>query len=116
MVSVQPKSRRVRFWRKSLDLVAVLVATYVVIVIVLLFFEDRFVFHPSAPDDRWRDPPPDCKFQDVALPTASGHSIHARWFPCREACGAALFCHSQNANLSICWPAESVPQWHRETG
>lgn len=118
MLWIPSLPRRTGGWlRKNLvRLVVALLAVYTVVVLVLLALEDRFVFRPSSPADRWRGPAADCAFQDEYLRTAGGETIHARWFPCPGGRGAALFCHSQNGNLSICWPAESVKQWHRETG
>jgi uncharacterized protein len=101
---------------KLVRALAALPAVYLLVVVVLLTLEDRFVFRPSTPADRWKEPPVSCTFQDECLRTAGGKTIHARWFPCPGGRGAALFCHSQNANLSICWPAESVRQWQHETG
>lgn len=110
-------------WRKGERLrdklvraLIVLGAVYVSVILVLLALEDRFVFRPSTLEDRWREPASDCTFQEEYLRTAGGTPIHARWFPCPGGRGAVLFCHAQNANLSICWPAASVKQWHRETG
>jgi pimeloyl-ACP methyl ester carboxylesterase len=105
-----------RIWKKLVRTLVVLLTVYVAVVLVLLALEDRLVFRPSQPGDRWRESAGDCAFQDEYLQTAGGQTIHARWFPCPGAHGAALFCHDRSANLSICWPAREVERWHRETG
>jgi pimeloyl-ACP methyl ester carboxylesterase len=104
------------FRKKLIRALAWLAVGYVAVVLVLLALEDRLVFRGSSPVERWREPSGDCEFQDEYLRTARGQTIHARWFPCPGARGAALFCHAQNANLSICWPSKEVEEWHREMG
>ncbi|MBI3408442.1 MAG: alpha/beta hydrolase [Planctomycetes bacterium] len=95
--------------------VFLLLVVYATTVIVLLALEDRFVFRPFTSAERWQAPSSDCDFQDEFI-TMEGATIHVRWFPCPGSNGVALFCHSQNANLSICRPAASVKKWHQETG
>src|ERR1051326_1509450 len=72
-------------------LAASLLLAYAVIVAMLLFFEDRFVFHPTTAAERWSEPPADCQFEDLNLVTAKGDKTHARWFPCPNAKGAMLY-------------------------
>src|SRR5204863_8039138 len=83
---------------KPLRALAALGAAYVLVVVVLLALEDRLVFRPSTPSDRWKEPSVSCTFQDKYLRTTGGKTIHARWFPCPDGRGAALFCHGQSAN------------------
>ncbi len=102
--------------RRVLPGVAAMLSTYLMVVLVLLALEDGFVFRPSSPAERWREADIGCTFQEVCLSTPGGDSIYARWFPCPGSRGAVLVCHSQNANLSICWPAGSMAEWRRQIG
>lgn len=97
---------------------AALLATvaYLAVVAALLICEDNLVFRPAAASLRWRENVPSPPFHDHYLLTRGGETIHARLFPSCAARGVALVCHSQNANLSICWPAASISEWHRATG
>jgi pimeloyl-ACP methyl ester carboxylesterase len=60
--------------------------------------ENRFVYHPTRTDPRAATSlvPP---LQDVALRTADGVKIHARWCPHPQARGALLYCHGNAGNL-----------------
>jgi pimeloyl-ACP methyl ester carboxylesterase len=60
--------------------------------------EQALLFHPlkSSPADYEPPPPP---IQDLALRTADGLKIHARWCPCPGAKGAILFCPGNAGNL-----------------
>src|SRR5437899_503336 len=73
---------------------------YVSLILVLLPFEDSFVFHPYPASKNWIDPPPNLVVQDVYPFTANGVRIHARWYSCPDARGVVLVCHSRAGNLS----------------
>jgi pimeloyl-ACP methyl ester carboxylesterase len=93
-----------------------LAIAYVSLVLVLMSIEDCLVFHPYSPQRRWAEPPADCETHDLYLHTADGTQIHARWYPCRSARGAALVCHSRAGNLSLAVRAQDVRRWHEEVG
>ncbi len=93
-----------------------LAVAYVSGILILLSIEDDVVFHPYPPSRRWADPPSDCNVQDVALYTANGTQIHARWYPCRDAKGAVLVCHSRAGNLSLAVPPHTIRSWHEQIG
>jgi fermentation-respiration switch protein FrsA (DUF1100 family) len=87
---------------------------YVALILVLLSFEDQFVFHPYPASTNRIDPPPDLVAQDVYLLTVGGGRIHARWYPCRAARGAVLVCHSRAGNVSREANPAAVRRWHDE--
>jgi pimeloyl-ACP methyl ester carboxylesterase len=101
--------------RKALARLAVCLSVgYTSLILVLLSFEDSFVFHPYPAPQPWIDSPPDLVAQDVYLLAAGGGRIHARWYPCREARGAVLVCHSRAGNLSRAAHPAAVRRWHDE--
>jgi uncharacterized protein len=101
--------------RKALSRLALCLGVgYPALILVLLSFEDRFVFHPCPPTRSWIDPPPGLPVQDVYLLTAGGARIHARWYPCPRARGAVLVCHSRAGNLSHAVLPDAVRRWHEQ--
>jgi fermentation-respiration switch protein FrsA (DUF1100 family) len=69
---------------------------YVGIVTMLLFLENRLIYHPSQ---NWA-PPPNSNFHDVSLPMPDGTHIHAWWSPVKGCDEALLYCHGNAGNLS----------------
>jgi fermentation-respiration switch protein FrsA (DUF1100 family) len=117
MMPFAPHSLRRLLSRRVLTRVAIgLVAGYVALTVTLLALEDRLLFHPVRAGQRWIDPPPGCAAQDVEFRTAAGTLIHARWYPCRDARGAVLICHSRSGNLNCALSAEEVTGWQRGLG
>ncbi len=100
----------------GLRLLRILALGYTALVLTLLVLEDRLIFNPKKAAERWVEPPSSCQFTDLELTTDDGTRIHARWFPCPEAHGAVLLCHSRAANLSLALMAHEVAEWQRETG
>jgi uncharacterized protein len=90
--------------------------TYAGVVLALLAFEDRIVFHPIRASQRWAEPPLGCAVQDLTLQTAGGIPIHARWFPRAGGRGAVLVCHSRAGNLSLALGPQALAGWQREIG
>jgi fermentation-respiration switch protein FrsA (DUF1100 family) len=80
-------------------LAAVVAGAYLAVLLVLMAFEDRLVFHPVRAAEDWT-PVPSEQFQDVDLRTADGTRIHAWWLPREGASGAVLCCHGNAGNLS----------------
>jgi fermentation-respiration switch protein FrsA (DUF1100 family) len=62
--------------------------------------ENSLLFHPARACDSWLPAPAALQVQDIWLHSSDGNTIHAWWFPCREARGAVLFCHGNAGNLS----------------
>ncbi len=76
-----------------------LVGTYVALVVLMMFFENALVYHPTPAAVHWLRPPsPDVR--DVALTTTEGEEIHAWWLPCPGSPGALLYLHGNAGNLS----------------
>jgi pimeloyl-ACP methyl ester carboxylesterase len=103
-----PDVKRRRTWRRRLgEWTLALVFIYVVLVGVLLLFENRLVYLATAAADDW-SPPEDFIAEDVELQSADGTPLHGWWCPRRSGRsgrsfpdrGAILFCHGQGGNLS----------------
>jgi fermentation-respiration switch protein FrsA (DUF1100 family) len=75
------------------------VICYLGLVIVLLFLENFFLYHPLTAQNSWVEPP-DPQVQDIELKSADGSRIHAWWYPREGAQGALLYCHGNAGNLS----------------
>src|SRR6266581_350637 len=108
--------RRLFSMRSMLRMAAGFVILYSAAILVLIYFEDRMVFHPVPASLRWGEPPAGFEMHDVYLQTADGTSIHARWFPCPQARGDVLICHSQSGNLSTELGPRSLTSWHKDIG
>ena len=77
-----------------------LVVCYVVVIVLLLFLENKFLYHPYTASSSWAPPPPELRVEDVWLTTPDGTRIHAWWFPVEGAKGAILYAHGNAGNLS----------------
>jgi fermentation-respiration switch protein FrsA (DUF1100 family) len=108
--------RRWMSFRVLRRLAVLAAAGYVAFVLLLLALEDRLIYNPKTAAQSWIEPPPDCRFRDLDLQAEDGTRIHARWFPCSNAQGAILLCHSRGANLSVALMPHDVAAWHRELG
>ncbi len=87
---------------------------YVLIVGGLLVFENRLVFRPSSPAERWLESTTENQMEDLFLEISKKVSIHARWYPKKRHEGAVLICHPQNANLSFHLSSAAVVKWQQE--
>jgi fermentation-respiration switch protein FrsA (DUF1100 family) len=78
--------------------VVLLSVTYVVVLVLMLFLENKLVYQPS-PASEWEEPV-DPRTTDVWL-AADGQTVHAWWLPpARPDAGAVLVCHGNGGNLS----------------
>jgi pimeloyl-ACP methyl ester carboxylesterase len=89
----RPWPRRLRRWA------LLLLATYVVVLAILLALENRLVFMATPAERSWREPV-DLDVEDVWMTSRDGHKLHGWWIPSPGARGAILFCHGQQGNLS----------------
>jgi fermentation-respiration switch protein FrsA (DUF1100 family) len=83
--------------------------------VLLLFLENRLLYHPVRGDEEWH-PPPNALVQDIEL-EAAGAKLHAWWCPPPEwdtARGAMLYCHGNAGNLSN--RADAIADWQQERG
>ncbi len=85
-----------------------LLAAYVGLAVMLLFLENRLLFHPATASRSWIDPPtapperirPMPTISDVTLTINDGTKIHAWWCTSKDTKGALLYCHGNAGNLS----------------
>jgi fermentation-respiration switch protein FrsA (DUF1100 family) len=105
-----------RTWtRRLVRWLVAAVCCYLGVIVVLLFLENRLLFHPVRADKEWQ-PPPNPRVEDISLP-AEGVTIHAWWCPPRDwepARGAMLYCHGNAGNLSH--RADAIADWQNERG
>jgi fermentation-respiration switch protein FrsA (DUF1100 family) len=90
---------------------------YLGVLIVLLFLENWFLFHPVKYAEDWMAPPAGAKVEDVYLTSADGTALHAWWLApdgWTPAQGAVLYCHGNGGNLSY-W-GEGMRSWRDQLG
>jgi fermentation-respiration switch protein FrsA (DUF1100 family) len=86
------------------------------VLIVLLFFENKMLFVPTAAGDDWVAPP-NGRVQDIIMESADGTRIHAWWCPTANwnpSQGAVLYCHGNAGNLSH--RSASIARWQEQLG
>jgi uncharacterized protein len=71
---------------------------YVGLIVMLILIENRLLYHPTRPEQRWDEAPPGV--QDVDLQSNDGNRIHAWWLPQHDSEFAVLYCHGNAGNLS----------------
>jgi fermentation-respiration switch protein FrsA (DUF1100 family) len=85
--------------RGAIRLFGLLLGTYVAVLLLMWFFENALVYHPTPADVYWLRPPsPDVR--DVVLQSSDGDKIHGWWLPSDGATGALLYLHGNAGNLS----------------
>jgi fermentation-respiration switch protein FrsA (DUF1100 family) len=89
------RARRVLVWSGFS-----LLAAYLAILIMLMWFETQMVYLASTAEQSWNNPPAETSWQDIDLVSSDGAKIHAWWCPHDGADGALLFCHGNGGNLS----------------
>lgn len=103
-----------RTWKHRLSrLLRGTLVCYLGILLVLLFFENRLLYHPARANEDWAAPPNEL-VQDVEL-SADGVKIHAWWCPppgWKPEHGAMLYCHGNAGNLSH--RGGAIADWQRE--
>ncbi len=79
------------------------VLSYVGLVVVMMIFENWFVYRPSSAADYWQAPPvPAKQCEDVAIALPDGGEIHGWWLPLGEpAEQTVLILHGNGGNLSM---------------
>jgi len=106
-----------RWWKHRVArLLGGAVLCYLGVLVVLLFLENRLLFHPLRATEYWL-PPPNVRVRDVQLPTVSGTRIHGWWCPVKNwqpAQGAMLYCHGNAGNLSC--RSEAIALWQQALG
>jgi fermentation-respiration switch protein FrsA (DUF1100 family) len=98
-VPAVPQATRAQRWRWIVRLLGITVGGYLALILVMMFFENALVYHPTPAHVYWVKPPsPDVR--DVVLTTAENEEIHAWWLPCPGSSGALLYLHGNAGNLS----------------
>ena len=82
-------------WRTSRFVLIV----YLGVCLVLLFLENKLVFHPATAARDW-EPKPTEEIVDVDLTSADGTNIHGWYYPAAQADQALLYLHGNAGNLS----------------
>ena len=85
--------------KRMLTLLATAAAIYLVLVVLLLFFERNMVFFPQMGRNSGDWDPPDLPVEDVALTTSDNVKLHAWWIPAPAADFTFLMFHGNAANL-----------------
>lgn len=72
---------------------------YLGVIGVLLYLENRFVYHPTPAKVHWQSAPSH-EIEDVSLRSADGTKIGAWWLPCPSSERTLLYLHGNAGNLS----------------
>ncbi len=77
----------------------IVVICYLAVTVLMMIFEESFIFFPSRyPDGNWK--PPGLEFQDAEFTAADGTKLHGWYMPHQEPTAVVLFCHGNAGNLS----------------
>lgn len=95
----EAKLQPTRGKRRWLRWLGALVVVYFGIIVLLLFLENWFIYHPVTAAQSWIEPPEPC-IQDVFLDSSTGDRIHGWWRPKVNATGAMIYFHGNAGNLS----------------
>jgi fermentation-respiration switch protein FrsA (DUF1100 family) len=82
-----------------LTLLATVAIIYLVLVVLLLFFEKSFIFFPQMGRDSGDWNPPGLPVENVALTTSDSVQLHAWWIPAPAAEFTFVMFHGNAANL-----------------
>ncbi len=92
----QPRGERVRALRRALAPVALV---YLAIMLMLIFLENRLLYHPLTEAQDW-ETPIGLPIEDVWLTSEDGTRLHGWWFPVSNARWCVLYSHGNAGNLS----------------
>jgi len=97
--SVASKTVRAKLLGSVWRIVRLLLVCYLVLVLILMFFEESFIFFPTRhPDGNWR--PVGLDFRDAEFQAADGTRLHGWYVPHENPRAVVLFCHGNAGNLS----------------
>ena len=86
-------------WSLVWSILRIALAVYVIVIIMVLIFQSRFIFFPER---RIMATPGQVglEFEDVAFLTADGNILSGWFIPAEEQKGVILFCHGNAGNIS----------------
>ncbi len=85
--------------RRVLRLAKVVIVGYLVLVLLMMTFENSLIFFPSVyPDGFWN--PPGLEFEDARFESADGTKLHGWYVAHEEPRAVVLFAHGNAGNLS----------------
>lgn len=76
-----------------------LLCGYVGVIALLMFLENRLVYHPRTAQEDWA-PPPSPEIEELELKSADGNVLGAWWLPCPASDRTMLYLHGNGGNLS----------------
>lgn len=89
------RSRTPLWWR----VVRILLVTYVLVVLLAMWFENSLLFVPfQYPAGEWK--PPGLKFEDAEFQAADGTKLHGWYVPADDPSAVILFCHGNAGNVT----------------
>ncbi len=92
-----PKSTSLR--RLTVIALSTMAILYLGVIGLLLYLENRLVYHPRPAAKGWVPPPID-DIQEVFLDSADGNRLCAWWLPCPGSERSLLYLHGNAGNLS----------------
>jgi hypothetical protein len=82
-----------------LRLAVIVVVTYVLVCVGMMFLEDQLIFFPSKyPEGNWN--PPGLAFEDAAFQAADGVNLHGWFVPHPQPRATVLFAHGNAGHLA----------------
>jgi fermentation-respiration switch protein FrsA (DUF1100 family) len=91
-----PQRRRSRSWLRA---ALFLVVGYLLLVAIMAWFQDTFIFFPSKyPDGDWE--PIGLQFEDAWFEAADGSKLHGWYVPAKNPRAVVLFTHGNAGNLT----------------
>ena len=97
-------------WKKLLkSLFRVLLATYIILCLLLLFFQNTFIFFPGKAPTRTPESA-GLIFQNLYLPSSNNNKINAWYVPATQARGTVVFCHGNAGNMAH--RISTLTTWH----
>lgn len=94
--SQPPQRRRSRTWLRA---ALILVVGYILLVAIMAWFQDTFIFFPSKyPDGDWE--PLGLEFEDAWFEAEDGAKLHGWYVPAKDPRAVVLFAHGNAGNLT----------------
>src|SRR5436309_9420331 len=95
----QHQTVSLRLRRLVIKAARVAALTYLLVLVLLMFLEEKLIFFPSRyPEGNWM--PDRLKFQDVEFRTQDGVRLHGWYCPVKEPEAVVLVSHGNAGNLS----------------